>query len=168
LLQGPYSCAAHDRRFVFQQSFDIWQKRFITGIARSDQHIADKRSRPMRFTGEPENKVRKPGRRASRSARRGAFRSVAGFRASFRWLPGRTCSRADGEAVVAAIDAVADRLAEFMRDRPLVLDGEVGNAAARVDAIGRGKGLGRTGVEAGAAGAAMVAVRRVGFGIPPS
>src|SRR5437763_12923951 len=35
-----------------------------------------------------------------------------------------------GEAVVAAIDAVAHRLAEFGRDRPLVLDGQIRDAAS--------------------------------------
>jgi len=40
---------------------------------------------------------------------------------------------ADREAIVAAIDPVADRLAEFARNRALVFDGEIGNAAAGIE-----------------------------------
>ena len=66
---------------------------------------------------------------------------------------------ADGEAVVAAVNPVADRRPQGPGDRPFQLDRQVGDAAARVEPIGRGKGAGRTGVEAGAAGPAMVALR---------
>src|SRR5258708_6967337 len=64
--------------------------------------------------------------------------------------------RAGRETIVAAIDAIADRLAEFVRDRSLVLDREIGNAAPRVELVGRGKCRGRTDLETGLAGAAMV------------
>ena len=57
---------------------------------------------------------------------------------------------ADGEAIVAAVDAVADRVAEFARDRALVLDGKIGDAAPRIELVGRGKCRGRADVEAGA------------------
>src|SRR5690606_16004883 len=43
----------------------------------------------------------------------------------------------------------------------LVLDREVGNAAPRIDLIGRRKGVGRAAVEAGAARAAMVPLRAI-------
>ena len=52
--------------------------------------------------------------------------------------------------------------AELVRDRPLVLDGEVGDAAPRIEPVGRREGVGRADVEAGAAGAAMIGLRRVG------
>ena len=63
---------------------------------------------------------------------------------------GEAVPRADREAIVAAVDAVADRRAEFLRDRPLMLDGEVGDAAPRIELERRRKGVGRAGVEAGA------------------
>ena len=50
---------------------------------------------------------------------------------------------------------------QLSRDRSFVLDREVGDAAARVEPVGRGKGVRRAGVEAGAAGAAMIRLRRV-------
>jgi hypothetical protein len=53
--------------------------------------------------------------------------------------------------------------AEFARDRSLVLDGEVGDAAPRIELVGRRKGVRRAGVEAGAARAAMVGLGRVGL-----
>ena len=71
--------------------------------------------------------------------------------------------RADRETIVAAIDAIADRLAEFARDVALVLDGEIGNAAPRIDLVGRGERARRTDVEAGVARAAMIALRRIGL-----
>ena len=45
--------------------------------------------------------------------------------------------------------------AQFARDRALVLDGQIGNAAPRIEPVGRGKRRGRADVEAGAAGAAV-------------
>src|SRR5690606_9940065 len=86
-------------------------------------------------------------------------------------LPGRLrklVPRAHSEAVVAAIDAVAHGAAEFARDRPGVFDGEVGDAAARIELVGGGEGVRRADVEAGAAGAAGVFTdwigREVGVG----
>src|SRR6202030_1492748 len=64
---------------------------------------------------------------------------------------------ADRETVVAAIDAVADRLAKLARNRPLVLVGEVGNAAPRVELVGCGERRRWADIETGLAGAAMIA-----------
>ena len=75
---------------------------------------------------------------------------------------GELVPRADRQAVVAAIDAVADRRPQRARDVPLVLDRQVGDAAPRIELVGRREGLGGADVEAGPAGAAMVALRRVG------
>ena len=75
-------------------------------------------------------------------------------RGSGEFVPG-----ADGEAVVAAIDAIADRGAKLFRDVALVLDGEIGDAAPRVERRRAREGVGRADVEAGAAGAAMIFFR---------
>src|SRR5512132_4518060 len=40
-----------------------------------------------------------------------------------------------GETVVAAVDAVAERAGDLRRDRALVLDREIGDAAAQLDAV---------------------------------
>src|SRR5690606_29353765 len=69
----------------------------------------------------------------------------------------------DGQAVVAAIDAVADGGAIGAGDRALMLDGEVGDAAAGIELVGRGKGGGRADVEAAPASPAMVLLRRIGW-----
>ena len=45
---------------------------------------------------------------------------------------------------------------------PLVLDRQIGDAAPRIEPVGRGKRRGRADVEAAPAGAAMVGLRRVG------
>src|SRR5581483_7971870 len=59
---------------------------------------------------------------------RGEFCLAAGLR---ELVPG-----ADGEAIVAAIDAVAHRLAELAGYRALVLDGQMGDAAPRIELVG--------------------------------
>ena len=43
-----------------------------------------------------------------------------------------------------------------------MLYGEIGDAAARIELIGRREGIGRADIEAAPAGAAMVALGRVG------
>ena len=122
--------------------------------------LRTKRSRPMRLTGDFEKCARKAASSSCASSRKpGALQLVArgelGLAAFLRELvPG-----ADRETIVAAIDAIADRLAKFVRDRSLVLDGEVGNAAPRIELVGRGKRRGRTDVETGLARAAMIVSR---------
>ena len=63
--------------------------------------------------------------------------------------------RAHELAVVAAVDAVAQHAAQFHRNRAVQLDGEIGNAAPRIELIGRGDRAGGTGGNAGRAGAAV-------------
>src|SRR5580700_1443031 len=58
-------------------------------------------------------------------------------------------------AVVAAVDAVAKCRAQFLRYRTLQFDREVGNTAARIQAIGCDDGAGRAGGNACRTGAAM-------------
>ena len=48
---------------------------------------------------------------------------------------GEAVPRADRQAIVAAIDAVADRRPELVRDRPLMLDRQIGDAAPRIDPV---------------------------------
>ena len=66
--------------------------------------------------------------------------------------------RAHCEAIVAAIDTIADGFAEFVRDGALVLDGEIGDAAPGVELVGSRKRSRRADIEAGPARAAMVNV----------
>lgn len=65
------------------------------------------------------------------------------------------------QAIVAAIDAVADRFAVFTRDRALVLDGEIRNALARIKAIRRGKCVGGTDIETGLTRSAVIDIGAV-------
>ena len=116
-----------------------------------------KRSRPMRLTGDLVKRVRNAAS-SSRASSDNAGARNSSRAASFVSRPacGELVPRAHREAIVAAIDAVADRFAEFVRDRSLVLDGEIGDAAPRIELVGRGKCRRRTDVEAGPAGAAMI------------
>src|SRR5262249_20104623 len=69
--------------------------------------------------------------------------------------------RAYRQTIIAAEDAVADRGTQLTRNRPLVLDREVGDATARIEAIRRGERRRRADVETGTAGAAVIDFRRV-------
>ena len=100
--------------------------------------LRTKRSRPMRLTGDLANSARKAAsssRARSASARRpqrvarGELRLAAGLR--------ELVPRAHRQAIVAAVDAVAHRGAQLARDRALVLDGEIGDAAPRIEPVGR-------------------------------
>ena len=69
--------------------------------------------------------------------------------------------RAHELAVVAAVDAVADRGAELLGDRAVVLDRQVGDAAARVEPVGRHDRARGADVDAGRAAAAVAGHGRV-------
>src|SRR5262249_38299555 len=69
--------------------------------------------------------------------------------------------RAYRQTIVAAEDAVADRGAQLARNRPRVLDGEVGDAAARIEPVGRGERRRRADVETSTTSAAVIDLRRV-------
>ena len=160
LRQRPHRRAAHQRACIVEQALGLCRQRRIAGVADRDQHIADeavaadaldrrfRKQRAKRGIVEP-CEIGKS--RRAQFVARGEFRLAAFLR--------ELVPRTHGEAIVAAIDAVADALAEFVRDRPLVLDGEIGNAAPRIELVGRGKCRGRADIEAGVAGAAMIARR---------
>ena len=71
--------------------------------------------------------------------------------------------RADVLADVAAEDERAHGLPELDGDAPAVLDGLVGDAAGRVEAEGLDDGVGRAGLDAQRAGAALLDRGRVGL-----
>src|SRR5207249_3442066 len=74
---------------------------------------------------------------------------------------GKAIPGADRQAIVAAIDAIADRLAKLVRDRPFVLYGKIGDAAPGIELEGRGEGIGRADRLAGIAAAAVLGMRRI-------
>src|SRR5690606_10829894 len=79
--------------------------------------------------------------------------------------PRELVPRADRQAVVAAVDPVADRNAELAGNMLLVLDRQVRNAAPCIEPVGCRKGAGRANIEAAPAGAAMVALPGIGIQI---
>src|SRR5690606_18410572 len=64
-------------------------------------------------------------------------------------------------AVVAAEDAVAHQRPQRLVDRALVLDGQVADAAARVEQVGRHDRAGRAHLDAARAAAAVRGGRRI-------
>ncbi len=63
--------------------------------------------------------------------------------------------RADQLAVVAAVDAIADRTAELLGDRTVELDREIGDAASRIEFVGRHDRACRAGLDARGTAAAV-------------
>jgi hypothetical protein len=74
---------------------------------------------------------------------------------------GKFIPRTDGQTIVAAIDAIANRGPKFFRDRSLMFNCQIGNAAPGIELVRRCKGLGRTSGLAGGAAATMVWLRRI-------
>src|SRR5260221_265583 len=71
-------------------------------------------------------------------------------------LRGELVPRTHRQAVVAAEDPVADGGPELRRNDPLMLDRQIGDAAARIQLVRRREGVGRADVQAAAAAPAMV------------
>ncbi len=124
----------------------------LAGIADRDEHVAHEAvaARALdRGAGEagPEGGIVEAGE--VRERRRGEVLALleADLAPGLREL----VPRADGEAIVAAEHAVADAGPQIRRDVAPVLDGEVRDAAARIEPVGRREGVGRADVEAAAA-----------------
>ena len=161
---SAHTAAPRTRGAVVVQSFlrDLGE-RTIVRVPDRNHHIAHE-ARPAdpldRAAGE-----KGPERRIVEAGEFGQGRRIeVGARRKFRFpsIARELVPRADGEAVVAPIDAIADRGSKLPRNWALVLDREIGNAAPRVELIRRRKRARRTRVEAGAALSAMVRFRRVG------
>lgn len=84
-----------------------------------------------------------------------------GVKGSFAGDSGETIPRAGVETVIAAVDAITDRAAEFFGDRTLVLDGEIRDAAGGGKFSRGGDRLGGTGADTGRAFTAVIARFRV-------
>ena len=116
-------------------------ERAVIRVSDRDHHIAHE-ALPAdaldRAAGE-----QRPERRLVETGELGERRGVeVGARREFRFPPGagEFVPGADGQTVVAAVDAIADRRSKLTRDRTFVLDREIGDAAARVEPVGRGEG----------------------------
>src|SRR3546814_14893962 len=72
---------------------------------------------------------------------------------------GEFVPRTGGKAIVAAIDAVADPAPQRDRDRTVVFDREIGDAAPCIEPVRRGKGRGRARILARRTAAARIAPR---------
>src|ERR1700730_9833058 len=157
LRQRPYGSTPDQRAGVIQQAFGFDGQGAVAAVADRDQHVADE---PVAADALDRRFCEQRAKRRIVEPYEIGQRSRAPFitRGEFCFAPGlrELIPRADGEAIVAAIDAVADRLTEFVRDRTLVFDGEIGNAAPGIELVGCWKRRGRADIEAGLARAAMV------------
>src|SRR5215472_296685 len=159
----PNRGTTHQWRFIVEQSLGFHRKTGIAGIADCDEYVAhEARAADAldRALGKQsaECGVVEPGQigelRGAQRLPRGEFYFVAGHR--------ELVPRTDRQAIVAAIDAIAHQRPKFARDLALVFDGEVGDAAPRIEAVRCRKSRGGTNIEASAAGPAMIGFRRIG------
>src|SRR3546814_8677067 len=142
--------------------YDPRQQPLVRAVSRRDQRVSHHPVPPDpldRRPGKDFAKARIVQRQQirqlrSRKLRAGVERRIA------RAAVGELVPRAHGETIVAPIDAVADRLAEFGRDRSRMLDRQIGNAPPRIELVRRWKGCGRAGRLASVARSAAVLPRR--------
>jgi len=160
LAQRPFDVFAQQRAGLGQPRA---QRRFDLRIGHRAQRIAQRH----RQVAQPALVADAPDRAAFGAAQelglvpgpqlqqRGAFqrrtRVEVGQRRRFRIL----VPRAHQLAVVAAVDAVAQRRAQFLGDGAVVLDGQVRDAAPRVQPVGCDDGARRAHLDARAAAAAV-------------
>ncbi len=76
---------------------------------------------------------------------------------------GKAVPGADLQTIVAAENAVADRRSQLRGNAASQLDGQIGNAATRIELERGGDRRGRAGRDTARAGAAVVGLRRIGF-----
>ena len=162
--QRPGCHGAHQRRSVLEQRLDRGKSVASPELPAAISALRMKRSRPVRLTGVPAKRARKAASSSASSSASGGSRCSARRRAASRARPRRTCStgRRPGSRRSRRCGCPS-RARNSRGDVALVLDGQVGDAAARIELVGRGEGIGRADVEAAAAAAAMVGLGRVGL-----
>src|SRR5438105_5826314 len=90
-----------------------------------------------------------------------ALKALARLKLLFRRCPGEAVPGTHRLAVIAAIDAVANERPQLFRDCAFMLDGEIRDAAARIELVRPGDGACGAYVDAALAAAAMLFNRRI-------
>ena len=161
--ERPDRHGPHQRRRVGKPLLDQLRKVRLAAVADRDQDVAHE---PI-ASGALDRRAGKAPPEAGiiqldelREPRRAQI--VTRLQLGLAGRAGELVPRADRETVVAAVDAIAHRGAELPRYVPLVLDREVRDAAPGVELVRRGERVGRADVQAGAAAAAVIDLRRIG------
>ena len=135
--QRPFRRVGHDRILAGQMPLDRRTQARVAAVARRDQAIAGHPRDPDpldRRSGEQlaERRIvqRQQVGQAGRDQLGPRHEGLVGLGGAGEAVP-----RANRQAIVAAVDAVADRLAKFVRDRPGMLDRQIGDAAPRIDPV---------------------------------
>src|SRR5690606_5321772 len=132
-VAGGYQAVAHEA--VAPDPFD----------RRSREQLAEARIVERQQLGKPRR--RQLGPRQERLVPRGGLRELV--------------PRANGQGIVAAVDAISDPRAEFVRDRPFKLDRQIGNAAPGIELERGRESLGGASILAGRAGPATLVMAKV-------
>ena len=151
--QGPHRGAAHQRRCIGQQPLGLAASDASPELPIAISTLRTKRSRPVRLIGDlGEQRLRNAASSSRASSARLGARNSSRARASPRGLPARTCStgRRRGNRRSRRCDCpCSGRSSRGIG--PFVLDREIGDAAPRIEPVGRRKRRRRADVEAGAA-----------------
>lgn len=161
---GPLSVFGHERGFVVGGGVEGWEIVLTAGVAEGDADVSQEAVAFDSFDGGLREEGSELLKVESEEVAEAMFKEAgAGVEAGFAGDLGEAVPGAGVEAVVAAVDAVADGATEFQRDAPFVLDGEIGNAALCGQLSRAGDCLGRAGLDTGGAFSAVVARSFVGF-----
>ena len=123
--QAPRQPGSYKREASSRRASTLGANPYLRYFRRRQGHCA-KRSRPIRLTGDALNRSRKAASSRSRNSASGGRVRPSARRKRLQPIVQRTCSKGKWQAVVAAIDPVAHRHAEFFRDMPFMLNGEIG------------------------------------------
>jgi len=161
---GPLGVFGHEGGLVVGGGVEGWEIILTAGVAEGDADVSQEAIAFDSFDGGLREEGPELLKVESEEVAEAMVKEAgAGVEAGFAGDLGEAVPGAGVEAVVAAVDAVADGAPEFQRDTPFVLDGEIGNAALCGQLSRAGDCLGRAGLDTGGTFAAVVARCFVGF-----
>lgn len=161
---GPLGVFGHEGGLVVGGGVEGWKIVLIAGVAEGDADVSQEAVAFDSFDGRLREEGSELLKVESEEVAEAMLKEAgSGVEAGLAGDLGEAVPRAGVEAVVAAVDAVADGATEFKRDAPFVLNGEIGNAALCGQLSWAGDSLGRAGLDTGGAFAAVVARCFVGF-----
>src|SRR5690554_4367253 len=159
----PDGHCPYERRGIVDQLPCFFGEGRFARIANRDQHIAHETIAPRaldRGAGEEGAKARiiKP----HQLRKQWCLQFLSGMKGAFARGLRELVPGADGKTIIATVNPVAHRLAKLARDMPFFLDGEIGDAAPRIEFVRRGERPCRASIKAAMTRAAMIVMRRIG------
>ena len=161
---SPLGVFGHEGGFVVGGGIEGWEIVLTAGVPEGNADVSQEAVAFDSFDGglreEGSELLRVESEEVAEAMVKEAW---TGVEAGFSGDLGEAVPGTGVEAVVAAVDAVADGATEFQWDTSFVLDGEIGNAALCGQLSRGGDSLGRAGLDTGGAFSAVVSRCFIGF-----